>query len=66
MILQQSGANLGPLQIAKDAERFVFFAADLADEFNNRQLPLMGTVRKIQANDIDARPHKIANDRLCV
>jgi len=43
-------------------KRLVLLAAHLADEFHDRQLPFMRAVRKIQANDIDARTNQIANN----
>jgi len=42
------------------------FAAHLADHLDQRQLPFVRAVRKVQADHIDARADQIPEDRLGV
>ena len=62
MIFQLGGANLGSLQVAEDAERLVFLAADFTNHLDHRQLLLVGAVGKVQPDDIDASADQIPED----
>ena len=64
MILQLGCADLWPLQIAQNAQRLALLAAYLADHLDQRQLFLVGAMRKIQARHIDPRPHQVPEDAL--
>ena len=66
VIFQLGGADLGPLQIAQDAQRLALLAAHLADHLDQRQLLLVGAVGKVQANHIHAGANQIAEDGLGV
>ncbi len=66
MILEQPGANLRPLQVGQDAERLVLFLAHLANFLDDGDFALVGAVRKIQADDIDAGADHVANHGLGV
>jgi hypothetical protein len=66
VVLQQGGADFGPLQVAQDAQRLAFLAAYLADHLNQRQFFLVDAVGKVQADHIDARADQIPDDRLGV
>ena len=66
MIFQSGGADLGSLQIAENAERLAFFAADFPDQFQYREFALMRAVREIQPDDVNASPNQVANHRFGV
>jgi hypothetical protein len=66
VIDQLGGANLGPLQVAQDAQRLALLAAHRADHLDQRQFLLVGAVGKIQANDIDACANQFPEDGHCV
>ena len=66
MILEQPGANLGPLQVTQDAQRLVLFLAQLADLPDDGGFALVAAVGEIEADDVDAGADQLANDRLCV
>ena len=66
MIFEQPGANLGPLQVAEDAQRLAFFLAYLADFLNDGDLALVGAVRKVEPHYVNAGVDHFANDGLGV
>ncbi len=60
MILEFRRSYLWSLQVAQDAQRLVFFAADLADHLDECQLFLVGAMRKVEANNVDAGANQFA------
>ena len=66
MILEQAGANLGPLQVAQDAQRLALFLAHLADLLDDGGLALVAAVGKIEPDDVHAGADQVANDGLGV
>ena len=66
MVFEQPGADFGPLQVAQDAERPAFFFAHLADFLDDGDFALVGAVRKVEPDDINAGADHFANDGLGV
>jgi len=60
VVLELAGADLGSLQIAEDTERLALLAADLADHLDQGQLLLVGSMREVQADNIDACADQVA------
>src|ERR1035438_4672234 len=61
-IFEAAGADLGTLEIAEDADIFVFFAGDLADHFDELEFFGEGAVGEIEAGDIEAGAEQLTED----
>ncbi len=66
MILEQPGADLGPLQVAQDAQRLALFLAHLADFLDDGDFALVRAVGKIEPDDVNAGVDHGANHGLRV
>jgi hypothetical protein len=66
VVFELGGTDLGALQIGEDTERLALFAADLADHLDEGQLLFVGSVREVEANDVDAGTNEVSEDGLGV
>ena len=66
MILEQPGANLGPLQIAQDAQRLALFLAQLADLLDDSGLAFVAAVGEVEPDHVNAGADQVANHGLSV
>ena len=65
VIFQQAGANLGSLQVGKDADRLVFFLRHLPNHADQFGFLLMRAVRKIEARYVKSGPYQFPKYRGC-
>jgi hypothetical protein len=66
MILQPSGADLGALQVLKDANRSLLPSGGAAQPLYIAGVLLVRSVGKIQPGDVHPQAHKLAQHRFRV
>jgi hypothetical protein len=60
-MVEAAGADLGALKILKDTDGSLLAVSDFAETLDKPSVLFVGSVREIEASDIHACPHQLAN-----